>query len=171
MTSMLIYPWMCFHIGQNLIEHQWHRSWTSTIWYSFLINSFRLVYYYFYLGNFVPPCIWMAMEVSIACWYCIFWLKALHIFNWLCLGEWGIIIFCINLDSHKIDFVWFFLPFVNYCLFMVCGKVHLQGLRVMLIRVIMICKLVRVFHGFSQVGNSYYMVISSTTCHVPIWSQ
>jgi len=30
---------------------------------------------------------------------------------------------------------------------------------------------VRVFHGFSQVGNSYYMVIYSTTCHAPIWSQ
>jgi hypothetical protein len=32
--------------------------------------------------------------------------------------------FCINLDSHKID-AWFFLPCINYCLFMGCGKVHL----------------------------------------------
>jgi len=30
----------------------------------------------------------------------------------------------------------------------------------LLIRFIMICKLVKVFHGFSQVGDSYYMVIS-----------
>jgi hypothetical protein len=28
-----------------------------------------------------------------------------------------------------------------------------------LIEVIMICKLVRVFHGFSQVGDFYYRVI------------
>jgi hypothetical protein len=40
-----------------------------------------------------------------------------------------------------------------------CGKVHLKSLEVLLIRVIMICKFVRVFHGFSQVGDSYYMVI------------
>jgi hypothetical protein len=39
------------------------------------------------------------------------------------------------------------------------GKVHLKSLEVLLIRVITICKLVRVFHGFSQVGDSYYMVI------------
>jgi hypothetical protein len=32
----------------------------------------------------------------------------------------------------------------------------------LLIRVITIRKLVRVFHGFSQVGDSYYKVISST---------
>jgi hypothetical protein len=31
----------------------------------------------------------------------------------------------------------------------------------LLIRVIMICKLVKVFHGFSQVRDSYYMVIPS----------
>jgi hypothetical protein len=37
-----------------------------------------------------------------------------------------------------------------------CGKVHLQGLGVLLIKVIMICELVKVFHGFSQVGDSYY---------------
>jgi hypothetical protein len=30
---------------------------------------------------------------------------------------------------------------------------------VLLIRVITICNLVRVFHGFSQVGDSYYKVI------------
>jgi len=30
---------------------------------------------------------------------------------------------------------------------------------VLLIRVITICKLVRVFHRFSQVGDSYYKVI------------
>jgi hypothetical protein len=29
----------------------------------------------------------------------------------------------------------------------------------LLIRVITICKLVKVFHGFSQVGDSYYRVI------------
>jgi len=29
----------------------------------------------------------------------------------------------------------------------------------LLIKVITICKLVRVFHGFSQVGDSYYKVI------------
>ncbi len=33
---------------------------------------------------------------------------------------------------------------------------------VLLIKVIMICKLVKVFHGFSQVGDSYYMVIPLT---------
>jgi hypothetical protein len=32
----------------------------------------------------------------------------------------------------------------------------------LLIKVIMICKLERVFHGFSQVGDSYYKVIPST---------
>jgi hypothetical protein len=32
---------------------------------------------------------------------------------------------------------------------------------VLLIKVITICKLVRVFHGFSQVGDSYYKVIPS----------
>jgi hypothetical protein len=32
---------------------------------------------------------------------------------------------------------------------------------VLLIKVIAICKLVRVFHGFSQVGDSYYKVIIS----------
>ncbi len=32
----------------------------------------------------------------------------------------------------------------------------------LLIKVIMICKLVMVFHGLSQVEDSYYMVISST---------
>jgi hypothetical protein len=31
----------------------------------------------------------------------------------------------------------------------------------LLIRVIMICKLVRVFHRFSQIGDSYYKVIPS----------
>jgi hypothetical protein len=31
----------------------------------------------------------------------------------------------------------------------------------LLIRVIMIYKLVRVFHGFSQVGDSYYRVLLS----------
>jgi len=31
----------------------------------------------------------------------------------------------------------------------------------LLIKVIMICKLVRVFHRFSQVGDSYYKVIPS----------
>jgi hypothetical protein len=33
---------------------------------------------------------------------------------------------------------------------------------VLLIKVITIHKLVKVFHGFSQVGDSYYKVISST---------
>jgi len=33
---------------------------------------------------------------------------------------------------------------------------------VLLIKVITICKLVKVFHGFSQVGDSYYKVIPST---------
>jgi len=32
----------------------------------------------------------------------------------------------------------------------------------LLIKVITICKLVRVFHGFSQVEDFYYMVIFST---------
>jgi len=32
----------------------------------------------------------------------------------------------------------------------------------LLVRVITIYKLVKVFHGFSQVGESYYMVIPST---------
>jgi hypothetical protein len=32
---------------------------------------------------------------------------------------------------------------------------------VLLIKVITICKLVRVFHGFSEVGDSYYKVIPS----------
>jgi hypothetical protein len=31
----------------------------------------------------------------------------------------------------------------------------------LLIKVILICKLVRLFYGFSQVGDSYYMVILS----------
>jgi hypothetical protein len=31
--------------------------------------------------------------------------------------------FYISLDSHKIV-AWLFLPFVNYCFFMGCGKVH-----------------------------------------------
>jgi hypothetical protein len=42
-----------------------------------------------------------------------------------------------------------------------CGKVHLRfwGFGVLLIKVIMICKLVRVFHGFSQVGDSYKVIL------------
>jgi hypothetical protein len=32
----------------------------------------------------------------------------------------------------------------------------------LLIRVMTICKLVRIFHGFSQIGDSYYKVILST---------
>jgi hypothetical protein len=32
----------------------------------------------------------------------------------------------------------------------------------MLIKVITICKLVKAFHGFSQVGDSYYKVIPLT---------
>jgi len=43
----------------------------------------------FYLMYFVPLCIWMVMEVSIACGYCTFRLKALHIFIYSidCLQE------------------------------------------------------------------------------------
>jgi hypothetical protein len=43
-----------------------------------------------------------------------------------------------------------------------CGKVHLYGLGVLLIRVITFCKLLRVFRGFSQVGDSHYRVIFLT---------
>jgi hypothetical protein len=84
MTSVLIYPWMCFHIRPKL-------HWASmpsplnikgTI---FSLNKLLLSFFClcFYLRYFVPPCIWMVMEVSIACGYCTSRLKAMHIFNWL----------------------------------------------------------------------------------------
>jgi hypothetical protein len=46
----------------------------------------------------------------------------------------GICFFRLSLDNHKIV-AQFFFPFVDYCLFMSCGKVHLQGLGVLLISV------------------------------------
>ncbi len=84
----------------------------------------------------------------------------LYIYSIDCLHEDRELLFCTNLDSHKIV-TWLFLSVVNYCLFMSCDKVQLQGLGVLLIKVIIICKHVRVFHGFSQVEDSYYKVIFS----------
>jgi hypothetical protein len=56
---------------------------------------------------------------------------------------------------------------VNYRLFICYGKGSLIGfksfvdydLMFLSIRVITICKHLKVFHGFSQVGDFYYMVI------------
>ncbi len=142
-TSMLIYPWMCFHL--SLIPH-----WASMVspfningTISFFNKCFSSFFFGFYLGHFAPPWIWMVIEISIwknishsnkkvpwlMCYYCCMWV--LHILiesptyiELIVCRKIQKFFFCINLDGHKIG-TWFFLPFVNYCLFMCYGKVHL----------------------------------------------
>jgi hypothetical protein len=125
--SMLIYPWMCFPLGPKPYWTFVALPFNINNMISFFNKLLSFIYFCFYIGYFVPPWKWMVMEISICknlphsdkevpwsmCYYCCiytFWLKALHILKWLCKFRW----------SHD-----FFLPFVNYYLFMCYGKIHL----------------------------------------------
>jgi hypothetical protein len=143
-TSMLIYPWMRFHLG---LKPHW-ASMASPFNINGTISFFNKFFSYlfifcFYLGYFAPPWIWMVIEVSnwknishsdkevpwSMCDYCCMWvlhilIKSLTYIELIIFKKIGKFFFCINLDGHKIA-AWFFLPFVNYHLFMCYGKVHL----------------------------------------------